>query len=121
MKGKLTDCTNRLELYQDDRPVTTAQQSPKTTTAAKPSRGECVLKGGFLIAISEDVLSQAIRMAVENDTSALQELQNAGKIAVTTEGMQVFLVKAHWTTNEVRLKGRTEIFWTPAEAIDCES
>ena len=120
-RNKVTDCANRLELHGEIYQPTTPEQPKKATTetSAKPAHGECVLNSGYIIADRKEILDKAIRMKLDGDTAALQALYDAGKIAATPAGLQVFLVKAHLSTNEVRLKGRTEILWTTAEAIEC--
>lgn len=104
-------------LTSSDEPV---RQAPSVQTEASPSR-ECYTKEGYIAAISEKYLSDAVRYSIDKDYVAIQKLIDAGVIVQMKKGIRVHIVDTHILSGKVefRLPGETDVLWTVIEAISC--
>lgn len=99
-------------------------QIPETSLNLLDTENElsyCLTKEGFLGALTEEYLDQAVSYSVQKDYVALQKLIDLKVVFLMKKGVKVYPVDTHiWRgTVEFRLPGETIILWTVIEALEC--
>lgn len=112
----------------DDNKKKSTSHSTTTTTKSKTSSSppqtsqdlSYITKGGYPASASKELFEKAIKMAVDNDTQALQKLINSNLVFILKEGVPVYVedssILGGWV--KLRPKGETVTFYTNIEAIE---
>jgi len=82
----------------------------------------CTTKGGYLAALTEDLLDKAVSYSVAGDIAALQTLMDAGLVFSLKSGVTVYIedTKIFSGKVEIRPAGVTSTVWTVLEAVNCD-
>jgi hypothetical protein len=85
------------------------------------AQGDCWLKEGYPIAISEKHLDNFISMIQDEDFKAAQKMIDKQQVFVASKDVQAYMHKIHvFGHDEIRLPGSDRIFWAPSRAISLE-
>jgi len=76
-------------------------------------------KGGYIAAITEDLLDKAIRLSVAGDDIALQKLLNSNLVIVLKKGIKVEVIDTKFFSGKAKIRpfGTNIELWTVIEAI----
>ena len=80
------------------------------------------LKGGYLLAVSEQAFDRCSTMLVNKDMVAFKKMMQANLCAPTRDGAKVYLVDTHVFSGsvEIRAEGSTAVLWTNLEAVNTQ-
>jgi len=98
-----------------------AETEKVETKEAETDKGELrVLKKGFIIAASQELFNQAIKLLMAKDEAGLRELMSGGLVGVTKEGGEVYVLRLHLFIHmaEVTPKNESAVLWISIEALE---
>ncbi len=78
-----------------------------------------VTKNGYLFAVTETLLDNAVQYLIQNDFVALQKLMDTGLVAFLKPGIRVHVTKIYWRGKaQICLPGSTISLWVTNSAIE---
>ncbi len=78
-----------------------------------------ITKDGYLIAVTEKLLDNAIQYLIQDDLVALRKLMDTGLVTFLKPGIQVHVTKVYWRGKaQIRLPGATVSLWVTIDAIE---
>ena len=81
----------------------------------------CITKGNYLAAISEELFEQATGYLVQKDYVALQKLFVSGWVIMLKPGVPIYIEDTKIFSGKIKIRpvGFTIGVWTHIEAVDC--
>lgn len=82
----------------------------------------CVTKGNYLAAISEDLFEEATGYLAQKDYVALQKILLSGSVILLRPGVSVYVEDTKLFSGKIKIRpaGFTTSVWTNIEAVDCK-
>ena|GEM_PF-4926291 len=94
------------------------QQRVRQQIEQDRASGVRTLKGGYLMAETEQILQRAMRYEGQGDTAAVNQLIRTGLVARSPEGARIHIVRGGFNYSKIRAVGDIHEVWIDTSAIN---